>query len=224
MVFYTRRRNCQLSLVNCQLIRRCISIVKIKICGLSRPCDIDAVNEFGPDYIGFVFAESRRRVTPEQALALRRRLRPGIVPVGVFVDEDVGNIVSLANSGVIEMVQLHGSEDEGTVRRIKKLTGKPVIKAVAVQNRGEAEKWNGSAADFLLLDHIGGGTGEHFDWNLIGKPSKPFFLAGGIGPEIAVKAVKTVHPYAIDASSGVETDGLKDRYKIQDLVRRIRHE
>ena len=198
-------------------------MVKIKICGLSRPCDIDAVNEERPDYIGFVFAKSRRQVTPEAARALRERLRADIVPVGVFVNETAENILAVVNAGVIDMIQLHGSEDEAYIRRLKALTDRPVIKAVAPQSGDDAGAWAASKADYLLLDSPGGGSGQTFDWGLIGDVGKPFFLAGGLGADNVLQAVERVRPFAVDASSGVETDGVKDPLKIKKLIGVIRN-
>jgi phosphoribosylanthranilate isomerase len=161
-------------------------VTKVKICGLSKPCDIEAVNEYKPDFIGFVLAEnSRRKITPNQALRLREKLDPYIVPVGVFVDETIESIIAVSQSGAIDIIQLHGSESENYIQRLKALTDKPVIKAVAVQNRGDVQKWDNTIADFLLLDSQGGGSGKSFDWDLIGEVSKPYFLAGGLGPETA---------------------------------------
>jgi len=197
-------------------------MVKVKICGLSRPCDIEAVNIAKPEYIGFVFARSRRRVTPRQALELRKILRPDIVPVGVFVDEDMERIVSLARGGVIGAVQLHGREGEDYIQKIKALTGLPVIKAVAMEKAGDAQKWSGTSADYLLLDHKGGGTGVHFNWDLIGEISKPYFLAGGLSAANVREAADKTKPFAVDASSGVETDGLKDPDKIGEFIKRVR--
>jgi phosphoribosylanthranilate isomerase len=203
-----------------------MSAVKIKICGLSRPADIEAVNAAKPDYIGFVFTESKREVTPEQALSLRKLLSPGIIPVGVFVDEPVINIFSLVRGGVIDVIQLHGSEsieNEEYIRKLKLLTDTPVIKAVSVQSRGDVQKRSGTAADYLLLDNKGGGTGEPFDWDLIGKTDKPYFLAGGLSAENIAGAIAKTMPYAVDASSGVETNGVKDPEKIKEFIRRVRN-
>jgi phosphoribosylanthranilate isomerase len=215
-------------------------MVKVKICGLWRPADIEAANEAVPDYVGFVFAESRRHVTPEQALALRGRLSPSIVPVGVFVDEDIGIIIDVVRNGVIDAVQLHGSESEAYIRKLKALTDRPVIKALAVLGEGDAQAWRGSAADYLLLDSKGGGSGQSFDWRLIGRPEKPFFLAGGLDPDNIVAALDAVcvgsgdrlraaggmdeaRLYAVDASSGVETGGYKDPGKMRDFVKKVRN-
>ena len=199
-------------------------MAKVKICGLFRRCDIEAVNTIKPDYIGFVFAESRRKVTPGQAAELRAALHPDIVPVGVFVDEPPRNILYFADSRTIDVIQLHGSENEEYIRQLKRLTDKPVIKAVSVQRGGDAQKWSDTAADFLLLDHKGGGTGKRFDWDLIGEISKPYFLAGGLNLENVIDAIMKTTPFAVDVSSGVESNGVKDPAKIKEFIRRIRTE
>ena len=133
-------------------------MVKVKICGLTRQSDIEAVNAVNPEYIGFVFVVSRRKVSHAQAFELRKSLFPGIIPVGVFVDETAQNILSLVRNGVIEAIQLHGSEDESYIERLKLLTDVPVIKAIAVQNKGDVQKWERTAADYLLLDNKDNGT------------------------------------------------------------------
>jgi len=208
-------------------------MVKVKICGLTRPCDIDAVNAETPDYVGFVFAESRRKVTPQQARELRARLDTGIVPVGVFVDETPEIVASLVHEGIIDIVQLHGSEDECYIETLKSLTEAPIIKAVAVQTTDDVQKWATTAADYLLLDNKTGGSGETFDWSLLSTEStpsipstasKPFFLAGGLNATNITHAIETVKPFAVDASSGVETNGFKDPAKIREFIRRARNE
>jgi len=198
-------------------------MAKIKICGLMRPCDIDVVNMEKPDYIGFVFANSRRQVTSQQALDLRNRLYPGIKPVGVFVNETFENIVSLAQNGIIDVIQLHGSENENYIEKLKALVRKPIIKAVAVQREGDVQKWAATAADYLLLDNKGGGTGRSFDWNLIGEVEKPYFLAGGLDLGNVKEAIDQINPFAVDVSSGVETSGLKDTKKIKEFIRRVKN-
>jgi len=197
-------------------------MVKVKICGLLRPCDIDAVNAEKPDYIGFVFAESRRKVTLTQAAELKNLLLPDIIPVGVFVNEPIENILSLVSEGIIDVIQLHGSESEAYIQKLKLLTAKPVIKAIAVQCKGDVQKWSGSEADYLLLDHKGGGTGQSFNWDMIGEVDKPYFLAGGLNPKNIVEAIGKTTPYAVDVSSGVEAEGLKDPAKIKEFIRRVR--
>lgn len=202
--------------------------LKLKICGLFRDCDIDYVNEAMPDYIGFVFAKSRRQVSTEWAKARRPRLRSEITPVGVFVNESLAKVAKLLNDSTIEMAQLHGSETENYIQDLKALTNKPIIKAVRVLSPEDIEAAQHTAADFLLLDNGAGGTGESFDWSLVSKVQnlnqKPFFLAGGLNVGNMKPAITATSPYAIDLSSGVETDGRKDRDKILELVRRMRND
>lgn len=196
-------------------------MTKIKICGLIRPCDIDFVNEAKPDYIGFVFwKKSRRSVTREQAAVLKARLDPDILAVGVFVDEKEDVIAELVSAGIIDLIQLHGTEDAAYVKRLRRLTNKPVIKAFCGDQMKEALQ-KGFPADYYLLDS-GKGTGRIFDWNLVPEIRKPWFLAGGISAENVIEAIDKLHPYAVDFSSSVETDGKKDRDKILKIVRRIR--
>jgi phosphoribosylanthranilate isomerase len=195
---------------------------KIKICGLTRPEDIAAVNEARPDYIGFVFAESRRKVTPQQARELRAALNENIIPVGVFVNECMENILEILHSGAISAIQLHGDEDENFIKTLRSQTAAPIITAVSVQSQGDAPAWESSAADYLLLDHKGGGTGEVFDWDLIGEIKKPFFLAGGLTPKNVAAAIKKTAPYAVDVSSGVEiSPGVKCPEKIKKFCEMI---
>lgn len=194
---------------------------KVKICGLTRPEDIAAVNAVRPDYVGFVFAKSRRQVTPEQARKLKDLLASGIPVVGVFVNAPVEEMVSLARAGTIELIQLHGGEDEATVRQVKAATGLPVIKAVSVRAAADVDRWRASAADFLLLDNGAGGTGKVFDWSLLPPLDRPWFLAGGLTEANIPEALK-LSPYCLDISSGAETDGLKDKDKIRRIVEMIR--
>ena len=198
-------------------------MVKVKICGLTRPCDIETVNIEKPDYIGFVFADSRRKVSPGQAMTLRKGLRPEITPVGVFVDEAMENIIALMRNGIIGAVQLHGSEDEAYIEKLKSRTDKPIIKAIAVEQKGDLHKWDSTAADYLLLDNKTGGSGRAFDWALIGETVKPFFLAGGLNIENVAEAMHRAKPFAVDVSSGVEADGTKDSEKIINFIRMVRN-
>ncbi|MDR1208922.1 MAG: phosphoribosylanthranilate isomerase [Clostridiales bacterium] len=194
--------------------------MKIKICGLSRPEDIEYVNASPPDYAGFVFARSRRQVTPERAAELRAGLSDGIVPVGVFRDESAETVAALYESGVIAAVQLHGDEDAEYIRALRALCGAPVIKAVRVTSAGDAALWDDCGADYLLLDS-GGGTGTPFDWSLIGSVVTPYFIAGGVNLGNIDEAA-ALRPFGVDVSSGAETGGLKDRGKIRELVEYVR--
>lgn len=198
---------------------------KIKICGLTRSQDIDIVNETMPDYIGFVFAESRRRVTHTQAAAMKKRLSGSIKAVGVFVNADIEEIAELCNRGVIDLVQLHGDEDSDDILSLKKKIKCPIIKAARVQNPQQIIRAQALPCDYLLLDTYQkeqyGGTGTAFDYALIPTLQKPFFLAGGLNAD-NIKNAADVSPYCLDISSGVETDGVKDAGKIREIIRIIR--
>jgi phosphoribosylanthranilate isomerase len=202
--------------------------MKIKICGLRREEDIDMVNASAPDYAGFVFAPSRRQIDFNTARKLRAKLAAGIVPVGVFVNAEIGVIEALYNEGLIGAAQLHGGEDEAYIKTLKKC-GIPVIKAIICPARPDSEFLiqDGGAADFLLFDS-GAGSGKIFDWNLldftnkIKKLSRPWFLAGGINQDNITKAV-SLDPFCIDVSSGVESNGVKDGKKIETLVEAVRN-
>lgn len=196
---------------------------KIKICGLSRACDIAWVNTYRPDYAGFVFAKSRRQVTDEQAAALKQQLSPAIVAVGVFVNDSPAHILSLVQHGVIDIIQLHGQEDEDTLRYLKRHAMCPVIRAVSMSTQS-VEKFAASQADFLLLDNGAGGTGQRFDWSRTTDIPKPFFLAGGLNIDNVAEGIRRFHPFGVDISGGVETDGYKDEIKIKNIIGRIRYE
>jgi len=196
--------------------------MKIKICGLTRPEDIACVNRLLPDYIGFVcWPGSRRFVSEEQAARLKAALSSEIRAVGVFVDAPVEEITALLQKGVIDMAQLHGEESEEDVRRIRELTGKPVIRAVKVSCRRDVEEWQGSAADYLLFDS-GMGSGRTFDWSLLKDVKRPYFLAGGLGADNLEQVLTQVQPYGVDLSSSMETGGYKDPQKMRRVMEVIR--
>lgn len=193
---------------------------KIKICGLKRQEDITYVNEAKPDYCGFIieFPKSSRNVTGDQVRILIAELDKNIIPVGVFVNAAPERVEELLLDGTIRIAQLHGQEDDDYIRRIQKNTGSQVIKAFSVKAAQDIELALKSPADYILLDQGGGGTGQTFDWSLIPEIKKPFFLAGGLGADNLEQAVDTIRPYAVDLSSSVETDGVKDRSKILEAV------
>ena len=205
--------------------QKAVETTQIKLCGLSRPCDIEAANALNPDYIGFVFAPgSRRYVTPEKAAALRRLLAPSIRAVGVFVREEAERVAELLREGIIDIAQLHGGEDEDYIRRLRRLTDKPIFKAFRIESREDAERAKHSGADMILLDSGSGGTGKAFDWTLIQDMDRPYFLAGGLDARHVEGAIEEVHPCGVDASSGMETGGLKDRAKMAAFVAAVRKE
>ncbi len=219
----------------------------IKICGMRRKEDIEAANACRPDYIGFILSPGfRRSVTPEEAEQLARRLAPGILKVGVFVNESVEKVVEAA--GFLDLIQLHGSEDNAYIRDLRgrmatsdprglleatndprgRMT-KPVIQAFRIRSADDLKRAMESEADYLLLDN-GTGTGEAFDWSLIrdaealkrGAAARPWILAGGLGPDNVAEAVRRFRPFAVDLSSGAETDGWKDPEKMVRCVQAVR--
>ncbi|MDD6489094.1 MAG: phosphoribosylanthranilate isomerase [Clostridia bacterium] len=203
-------------------------MTKIKICGLSREYDIDFVNIAKPDFIGFVFAEkSKRKVDFDTALKLKNQLDKNIKSVGVFVNNDMDFILSLVNNGIIDLIQLHGDEDENYILSLKEKTSAKIIRAVRVKTTEDIIKADKLPVDYLLLDTYTkgeyGGSGKKFDWNMIPEISKPYFLAGGLNAENIKKALK-VGAYCLDVSSGAETDGKKDKDKIIKIVNTVRSE
>lgn len=234
---------------------------KIKICGIRRFEDISYINDAKPDYIGFIFVKGRKRyVEPLQAQALRKKLSDGIKAVGVFIDESPEVVAKIVKSGIIDAVQLHGSEDNGYIAELRRLLEKktapqsmekqageqngrgmpklqdqdretfaecseiPVIQAFLVKTAEDLRRAKASEADYLLLDS-GAGTGQTFDWSVVeeaGGMDRPFFLAGGLGPDNIKEAIWRIHPFAVDMSSGVETDGVKDGEKIAAVVHAVR--
>ena len=199
-------------------------MTKIKLCGLSRSCDIEAANELKPEYIGIVFApKSKRYVTPEKAKELKQLLDPEIKAVGVFVNEKPERVACLLKNGVIDIAQLHGSENEDYISRVRSLTDKPIIKAFRIETAKDIADIERCSADYVLLDS-GAGTGIKFDWNLIQNIKRPYFLAGGLSPDNAGDAVTMLHPFAVDVSSGIETDGVKDKIKMAAFVAAVRKE
>ena len=174
-------------------------MTKMKLCGLFRPCDIDAANQLKPEYIGFVFApKSRRYVTPEEAAELKKLLAPTIQAVGVFVNED-------------------------EINQLRALTDKPIIKAFCLKKSEDITNAESCLADYILLDS-GEGTGTVFDWKKIQNIQRPYFLAGGLSIDNVENAVRQLNPYAVDVSSGIETDGLKDKTKMAAFVAAVRKE
>lgn len=209
---------------------------KIKICGLKRPEDVAMVNRWRPDYAGFVFAGTKRKISKELAAQLKAALAPEIRSVGVFVREPLENIAAMCREGILDMVQLHGDEPEEYIGQVRALTGKPVISAVRVRDAQDIIARAGTCADYLLLDTYRkdeyGGSGESFCWEELaaakeelgknGRILPSFFLAGGLNAGNAAEAVRLAKPFALDVSSGVETDGCKDEVKIREFIGAVR--
>lgn len=199
-------------------------MTKIKICGLRRPEDIAYVNEAKPDFAGFIIdvPKSRRNVPREKVRELTALLSPEILPVGVFVNAPMETILSLVTNGTLKAVQLHGQESQSYLEELKKQVAVPLIRAFSIRSPEDLTEAEKSPADFVLLDNGAGGTGETFDWSLLSSFDRPFFLAGGLRLENITEAVSRFHPYALDLSSGVETDGYKDKEKINAAVAAVR--
>ena len=211
-------------------------MTKVKICGLKTLADVEAVNRYLPDYIGFVFANTKRYVTDEQALVMRQTLDSRIKAVGVFVEEPLAHVVSLCEKGIIDIVQLHGSESEEYIRALKQKTDTCVIKATRVQTPEQVFQMMSDEADYMLFDTYKkgapGGTGERFPLEILekslsdmaaqGRKIKPFFLAGGLDCENVADVIGRTECFAVDVSTGVETDGVKDERKIKRFIEKVR--
>lgn len=204
-------------------------MTKVKICGLRRTKDIEIVNKFQPDYIGFVLAKSKRQISLETAVALKLLLDPRVKAVGVFVNEPIQNILEYENHEAIDIIQLHGDEDLTYIKKLKEVSGLPIIKAFRIKDeeslRQQKELIGHPILEGVLLDAYHpttyGGIGESFDWKLLDEIHRPYFLAGGIGSDNIQEALSH-KPYAIDVSSKVETDGYKDEEKIKGLIEAVR--
>ena len=213
---------------------------KIKLCGMMKPCDIEYANRVKPDFVGFIFANTRRKISAAQAKQFREALDAEIPAAGVFVNEDIPVITSLVQNGCIDMIQLHGEEDADYIRRLREVCDVPVIKAVKVQTVEQIRQAAALPVDYLLLDTyrkgVLGGTGEAFDWELLREAKaaagdtaegelfgKPYFLAGGLHAG-NLREAAALGSYGLDVSSGIETDGSKDftkMVKVMELVRKL---
>ena len=221
---------------------------KVKMCGISKVETIPAVVDAKPDYMGLVFAPSKRQVTVDQAKTLVEELHKQyanrynrdaeqcsnqtlihqefIKTVGIFVNETLDNLVTIATEVNLDAVQLHGDEDEAFIQSLKERTNVEVWKAVQIRSAADAEAWIDSSADMLLFDAYHkderGGMGEVFDWSSLDEFERPFMLAGGIDSTNVARAIRTVRPYGIDISSGIETEGVKDDEKIKAFTNIVR--
>ena len=234
---------------------------KVKMCGISKVETIPAIVDAKPDYMGLVFAPSKRQVTVEQAKTLVDELHKQyektygevtvpmntdtaqdsqdnqefvqgnsnfekIKTVGVFVNETIENLLKIAEEVKLDVIQLHGDEDEAFIQSLKECTNVEVWKAVQIRSASDAEKWIDSSADMLLFDAYHkderGGTGEVFDWSSLDEFERPFMLAGGIDSTNVARATRTVRPYGLDISSGIETNGVKDNEKMKAFTNIVR--
>ncbi len=200
-------------------------ITKVKMCGLYRDEDITYVNELQPEFIGFVFyKKSHRYVDLKTADRLKKRLDKNIKAVGVFVNEDIELIKELLDKEIIDIVQLHGSEDDDYIESLKNAANKPslqIIKAIQIKSKEDLVNQNIKLADYYLLDS-GMGSGSSFDWSIIKELDKPIFLAGGLNTDNVTDAINSVKPFAVDVSSGIETDKVKDIEKMRKFISLVR--
>ena len=198
-------------------------MTKIKLCGMTRDEDIIVCNRLKPDYVGFVFwSKSKRLVTKEKAKHLKDLLDKDIKSVGVFVDEDINYVKELFNEGIIDVIQLHGSEDEDYISNLKNSLKSPVIiKSFKADTEDNINLSLKSSADYIIYDP-GKGDGMLFNWDKIKSVSRDYFLAGGLDSGNVGEAIRLLHPYCVDVSSGIESDGLKDAEKMTAFVESAR--
>lgn len=197
----------------------------IKFCGMTCIQDIEAANALSPDYIGFVFySKSKRYVTPKEASVLRSRLNPGTTAVGVFVNESIQTVAALVQNGNIDVVQLHGIEDDAYIAALRSICSAPIIAAFRIGCSADLAAPYSSTADQILLDGVSAGAGVPFDWTLLGAFDRPYFLAGGLNPGNVAEAIRVLHPYAVDVSSGIEADDShkKDMIKMKAFINQVR--
>lgn len=198
-------------------------MTKIKLCGLMNVQDAAYANAVKPDLAGMVFARGRSRcISQETAREIRAALDGDIRAVGVFLDNPIAEITALAEKKIIQIVQLHGSEDAAYIMNLRALCNLPIIKAYSIRTPEDVKKAEHSDADIVLLDSGIGGTGELFDHKLLDGFTRPYFLAGGLTPENVAAAITKLHPYGVDVSSGIETDGKKDIEKIRAFAEQVR--
>lgn len=196
---------------------------RVKLCGMFRPEDVEAVNDIRPDYVGFVvdFPRSHRSVSAEKLPALTSRVAQGITRVGVFVNEPVEVVARLFAQGAIDVAQLHGHEDEAYLTKLRAACAVPIVQAFRIREPSDMARAEASTANLVLLDN-GQGTGETFDWSLVQQVRRPFVLAGGLSASNVAAAIEATHPWAVDMSSGIETNGLKDPAKMRAAVLAVR--
>lgn len=203
-----------------------ISITKIKICGIKTLDEIAIINEIEPDYIGFVFADSKRKITESTARLLKEALNHKVQSVGVFVKEPMENIIQLCKEGIIDLVQLHGEESIEYIEELRSRIEKPIIYARRLITKEEACAYDEYPVDYLLFDTyvkgVYGGSGKLIDYQQIPMMNKPIILAGGLNSDNVEEAISATKPYCVDVSSGVETEGKKDPGKMHEIVKKVR--
>ncbi len=194
-------------------------MAKIKICGIRRREDVSFLNKLKPDYAGFILSPGyRRSITMKEARQLSQCLSKDIKKVGVFVNESVEAVNEYVRKGIIDLVQLHGEESPAYCAKI----AAPVIKVFKCNEGFSPESIAEYDTDYFMFD-TAAGSGRVFNWGLVPKTEKPVFLAGGLTAENVAGAIEAVHPFAVDISSGAETDGVKDYEKIKKILGVVRN-
>lgn len=203
-------------------------MAKVKICGIKREKDVEIVNSFMPDYVGFVFAESKRKVSVEEAQRLILGLNPQIKKVGVFVNESYAKVMSIAQILKLDVLQFHGDEENEYLEKFKTYE---VWKAASIKSKSDIEKASLYNVNGIVVDSLdesgNGGTGKKFDWSILKKYKnsilKPIFVAGGLNEENIQECIKELQPFGVDVSSGVESNGVKDKLKIKNFITKVRN-
>ncbi|ABX44191.1 phosphoribosylanthranilate isomerase [Lachnoclostridium phytofermentans] len=209
--------------------------MKTKICGLKSLREIEIVNKYAPNYVGFVFAGVKRKIDEEVASLLRRELSSEIQAVGVFVNESIERIAKMCEKNTIQLVQLHGDEDRDYINALKLEVGAPIIKAVRAQSVEQILEALTLPCDYFLYDtyseHSYGGEGKRFDETILTEVykessnnefkkylQKPYFIAGGLTAQNVRLLDSRLEPYGVDVSSGVESMGQKDEEKVKEFL------
>ena len=196
-------------------------MARVKICGINSPEDVEIVNELKPDYVSFAFYKNKRQVTYEKARKLKQLLDKDIRVIGVFVDENTNVVASAANDDLLDVIEFHGNEGPGEIERIKAFTEKPIIQGFRIRSRADVELALDSHADSILM-YSDSESGVPMDWKLLKNVTRPYFLAGGLNADNIEKAIKICHPFAVSVTTGVETDGIKDREKMAAFIKMAR--
>ncbi len=196
-------------------------MARVKICGINSPEDVEIVNELKPDYVSFAFYKNKRQVTYEKARKLKQILDKDIRVIGVFVDENTNVVASAANDDLLDVIEFHGNEGPGEIERIKAFTEKPIIQGFRIRSRADVELALDSHADSILM-YSDSESGVPMDWKLLKNVTRPYFLAGGLNADNIEKAIKICHPFAVSVTTGVETDGIKDREKMAAFIKMAR--
>ena len=198
-------------------------MTRIKFCGLRREDDVRSAAMLGADYAGYIMSSKfMRYVAPEKVLDWKALLPPDTKTVGVFVDETLDYVSQCAYEARLDLIQLHGNEDDKYITDLRREVGIPIIKMIRPESEEDVKIARESRADYILLDSGVGGTGKTFNWFYAGRLDREYFLAGGLTPDNVGEAVRRLHPFAVDVSSGVENDGYKDYDQMNLFAKEVR--